>query len=315
MRRYFILILLYFFAQTLFAQDSADAGKEKTDDYSREIFLQAQFYPNPRPKLGFTQYFTFPFLQGESPLTEDNNIKLALTAVVTPVSLGGLVGVVWTPIAFFQLNAGGLLGSGWNIHAFGADAYGIGKNQPDDKGYSKNVGKAFDGMHWNLHTGGTLQFDLAALFPGDWNHVVAKIEQSIIYKGNTNAKKHEAWFFENDDGENTNGFNYFGSYLVGYQMPIFLSMAALLVESDLYLYDMPNREKWGDDKMRWVFSGVLGFNIKNQFEILLITQFQLARNYQEHNWQELYYRYRTLNNSKPYNFEIYRIAAILTYKF
>jgi len=306
---------MFLFAQTLFAQDNEDTAEEKPEIYSREIFLQAQFFPAPRPKLGFTQYFTFPFLQGESPLTEDNNIRLALTATATPVSLGALVGAVWTPVAFFQINAGGLIGSGWNVTALGATAYGIGLNKPDSKGRSQNVGNAFDGMHWNLHTGGTIQFDLAALIPGDWNHVVVKIDQSIIHKGNTHAKKHEAWYFENDEGENTNGFNYYGGYIIGYQMPIFLNMVALFVESDLYLYDMPDREKWGDDKIRWTFSGVLSFAIHKQLEILLITQLHLARNYLEQNWEELYYRNRTLNNSKPYNLEFYRLAAIITYKF
>jgi len=315
MRKYFILMLVFLSSQILFAQENADTAKEKPDDYSREIFLQAAYYPGIVAKIGFTQYFTFPFLQGESPLTEDNNIKLGLTAEVSPVSLAGRVGAVWTPIAFFLINAGGGIGSGWNFSLLGSEVYGIGINYPDDNGHSKHKGSAFDGMQWNLYTGGTIQFDLAALIPGDWHHVVAKIDQSIIYKGYTSAEKNEAWYFENDYGENTNGFNYFGSYLVGYQMPLFLDMVAILAESNLYLYDMPNREKWGDNKLRWIISGALSFAVHKQLGILLAAQFETVRNYQEKNWEDLYYRNRTINKSDLYDLKFYRIAAIFTYKF
>lgn len=302
------------FTQALFAQD-AEEKKEKQEEFSRELIMQVSIFPDTKAKLSFTKYFTFMFLQGESPLTEDNNIKLSLTAEVTPVSFGGLVGAIWTPIAFFQLNAGGGIGSGWILRISEDEYYGIGINQADEDGHSKNNGRSFDAIHWNIYAGGVLQFDLAALFPGEWNHIIGKTTHSFFYRGYARAKSDEAWYVENDEGENTNGLSYIGDFLLGYRMPIFLSMAALMVEANLYLDDIPNHGKWGGDKPQWIFSGILNFTIHKQFEILLAVQFQTARNYLEHDWSELYYRNRTINNSRPYNFEFYRLATILTYRF
>ena len=302
--------MLFLIVQMLGAQSAAENTNIET---SRQLVLQLSTLPEA--KLGFTQNFIFPFLQGGSPLTEGNNINLGLTAEVTPISIVGRVSTVWTPIAFFQLSAGGRIGSGWTIELLGSDVYGIGINRPNAQGNSEFSGGGFDGLQWNLYTGGTIQFDFAALFPGDWNHVVALTYHEINYKGYTGAKAGESWYYENDAGENINGFNYYGNFLVGYQMPIFLSMAALLAEMDLYLYDTPNRSQWGDDRIRMFFSAVLNFTVHRQFDITMITQFRTMRNYLEDNWKDLYYRNRTLDTSNPLRLEFYRVAAVLTYKF
>lgn len=298
-----MFLILPQFAQVLFAEDS-----------SSDILLQAT--SAPALKLGFIKHFTFPFLQGEGPLTKDNNIGLSLTGEVSPISLNGLAEVVWTPIAFFQFYTGGRIGSGWNIKLFGGDIYGIGLNKPDASGKAEHDGKAFDGLLWKAQAGAALQADLAAVFPGDWNHVVARSYHEINYQGYTRAGNGESWYFENDNGfagENCNGFNYYGNLLIGYQMPIFLKMVALMTEANLYLYDMPEREKWGDDRIRWTFSCILNFSVTRQIDIALITQFWTQRNYLETNWLDLYYRNRTIDSANPLRLEFYRVAAFLTY--
>jgi hypothetical protein len=301
----FFFILCCFSVQIIFAQDEE---KDKTVNSSGEIVLQLT--TQPAAKLGFTQSFTFSFLQGDSPLTDGNNISLALTAEISPVSLNGLFSAVWTPIAFFQLTAGGRIGSGWNV----GDFYGIGLNYGNEDGKAEHSGSSFDGMLWNIRTGGTLQFDLAAVFPGDWHHVVARSYHEINYAGYTRAEKYQSWYFENDFGENVNGFNYYACNVIGYQMPIFLDMAAFMVETHKYLYNTPDRSRWGDDKYLFIFSGILNFAIHEKFGITAVTQFETQRNFTDSNWEELYYRNRTLNKSKPYILEFYRVAAILTYK-
>jgi hypothetical protein len=145
--------------------------------------------------------------------------------------------------------------------------------------------------------------------------VVARSYHEINYQGYTRAKENESWYYENDDGEIRNGFNYYGNFLVGYQMPIFFNMAAFITEMDLYLYDTPNRGKWGDDRIRWTFSGIFNFTITKQIDISLIAQFRTRKNYQETNWHDLYYQNRTINNSSPLHLEFYRVAAAMTYKF
>jgi len=309
MRRIVFLMLLALFAQALVAQEQPD--NEAASPSSGELTLLVSSLPEM--KVSFTERFSFPFLQGENPLTADNNIGLALTADVSPISLNGVVEAVWTPIAFFQFAAGGRIGSGWNLNLFGSDVHGIGLNRSDTDGNAEHDGAAFDGLLWKLQTGGAFQFDLAALYPGDWHHVVARSYHEINYRGYTRAKDGESWYYENDDGENCNGFNYYGNLLIGYQMPIFFNMAALLAEADLYLYDTPDRDTWGDERIRWTFSTVFGFTVTKQLGITLITQFRTRRNFLESNWQDLYYRNRTIDSSKPLRLEFYRVAAALTY--
>ena len=291
----------------------AESETDGQVSFSQDIVLQISTLPEA--KLGYNAHFRFPFLQGKSPLTADNNIGLDLGAEVSPVSLNTKAEAVWTPIAFFQLAAGGRMGSGWKITLFGADAFGIGINRPDAEGNAEHSGSGFDGLLWKAYAGGAVQFDMAALYPGDWHHLVARSWHEINYRGYTGARAGESWYYENDDGENVNGFNYYGNLLVGYQMPIFLNMAALLAEADLYLYDTPDRARWGDDKIRWTFSAVFNFVVGRQFNIAVIPQFRTVRNYRESGWEDLYYRSRHIDTSSPLHLEFYRVAAAVSYKF
>ncbi|MDR1239309.1 MAG: hypothetical protein LBK27_04275 [Treponema sp.] len=284
----------------------------------RELTLSLSSLPEAR--LAFNQNFTFPFLQGEHFLTRDNNIRTRLGAELTPVSLNGLADAYWTPAAFFQIRAGTRLGSGWNISLFGAPVYGIGINRPENAAgpllTAERTGDPFDGLYWKLHGGGTLQFDFAALFPGDWHHVVFQSYHEINYRGYTAAGPGEAWVFENDDAENLNGFNYYGNFLLGYQMPIFLNTTGILVEMDKYLYDTPNRNLWGDEKVRWIFSGLFNFTITKRFSAALLVQFRTRRNYEDgdrKNTAHYFYQSRRLDGENPLRLEFYRVAAAMTF--
>jgi hypothetical protein len=304
MRSIFFLILFHIFIFQAVAED--DPGNVTASNE-----LELQISSSPAVKFLFTRNYVFPFLQKEGALFKNNNIELALRAEISPVSLNGLAKAVWTPIAFFQLSAGTRMGSGWNI---GKEVIGIGINYSNAEGKAELSASPFDGLLYKVHAGAVLQADLAAFYPGDWHHVITRTYHEINRHGYTRAKNGESWYFENDEGENCNGFNYYGNLLIGYQMPIFLNMVALLTEANLYLYDTPNRSYWGDDKIRWTFSGVLLFSITRQFSAALIVQFITQRNFVQSNWKDLYYQNRQLNTSSPMYLEFYRVAAILTYK-
>lgn len=285
----------------------------------REIALTISSLPEA--KLAFNQNFTFPFLQGGHFLTRDNNIRLKLTAEATPISLNGLADVYWTPAAFFQVRAGTKLGSGWNIELFGAPVYGIGTNRPQSAGgeglvSAERAGSPFDGLYWKVLGGGTLQFDFAALFPGDWHHVVFQSYHELNYRGYTGAGPDVAWVFENDDAENRNGFNYYGNILLGYQMPVFLNTLGLLVEMDKYLYGTPHGDDWGDEKVRWIFSGLFNFTVTEWFGAALLVQCRTRRNYEDgdlKNKAHYFYQSRTLDRETPLRLEFYRVAVVLTF--
>ena len=267
---------------------------------------------------GFTKRFEFPFLRGENPLTAGNGVKLALTAKFSPVSINGLAEAVWTPVAFFQLAAGGRAGSGWYLDFFGGDNYGLSLNLEDSAGCAEIAKGGLDGAILKAHGGGALQFDLSAIIPGGWNHVVARTYHEFNYKTYTAAKKGEAWYDENDDGENCNGANYYGNLLIGYQMPVFVNTIALLAEAHRYLYNYDThgfyRDGWRENDVRWVISGVTQYTLTNQLDAALIAQFRTRKNYTDDNWKELYYRNRNINKSDPQRVEFYRLVAALTYK-
>jgi len=306
MKKLAILLLILIFTQPLFAE-------ETEPNPSNSLLLQISTLPEL--KLSYSFKYKIPFLQGDGPLTKGNNINLGLSAEISPISLNGLAEAVWTPIAFLEFSAGGRVGSGWNIELLGSDVYGIGTYNKNKSDGSKEIdGDAFDGLLWKAQAGGAFQFDLAAIAPGDWNHIVFRSYHEINYKGYTKAKDNEAWIYENDDGENCNGFNYYGNFLLGYQMPIFLNTVAILVEMDKYLYDMPNRDVWGDDLIRWTFSGVLSFTVTKKFGIAIITQFRTRRNFVEKDWEQRYYRDRTVKTSDPIDLKFYRVAGAFTYK-
>ena len=304
MKRTALFLIVVLSAQAMiFAED------EKTGvELSSELFMQISSLPEA--KIGFTQNFRFPFLQGKSPLTSGNNINLALTAEVTPISLNGIFNVVWTPIAFVEIDAGIRLGAGWPIKLFGNDLYGTGLNLAS--GYD---GRAFDALLWKAHFGAAFQFDLAAVVSGDWNSVIFRTYHEVNYHGNTRAGRHQAWYYENDDGENMNGFIYYGNIVLGYQMPIFLNMIGIMAEMDLYLYDTPGRELWGDNLIRWHLSAILNFQVTEKFSIAVITQFRTRRNFTDAT-RDLHYQSRIMDPSQiSQSFKFYRVAGILTYKF
>ena len=307
-----ILLVVLFALPLLGAQENEASA-------SSEVVLQISSLPEA--KLLFTQSFKFPFLAGSGALTKGNNINFALTGEATPITLGGLFEVTWTPIAFIQIVAGGRVGSGWRIK-LGGYVNGIGINNEDGLNNSEWVGSAFDGVLWGVHWGGTFQFDFGAIFPSDWTHVVFRTYHEINYAGNTAAAQGESWYFESDAGENINGFNYYGNFLVGYQMPIFLDTVGILTEMELYLYDTPGRAQWGDDLIRWKFGLLTHFTLSKdkKWGAALLVQFRTMRNFTNYTPKpkrddHLYYRQRLLDTNNKLRLEFYRVAAVFSYKF
>lgn len=318
MKKICFLLMLALAAQMVIAQDLPQESQiqemEKTQDITTMGFL-IQATSSPTLKLCFFDRFNIPFLQGIGPLTKDNSINLGITGELSPVSLNAIIDSIWTPIAFFQLSSGGRIGTGWNISLFGNDIYGIGLNRPDEDGKSEHSGSSFGGFFYKAHMGAALQADLAAVLPGNWKHVVMRTYHEINYSGFSRAGKRDSWYFESDEGENCNGFNYYFNFLLGYQMPIFFNLVAVFAEGNRYLYDTPDRTKWGEDYFRWTFSLIMNFTLTKNIEITLIPQLWTRRNYLEENWSDLYYRNCTVKRSNPYHLEFYRVAGFISYKF
>lgn len=142
-------------------------------------------------QLTINQSFIFPLLVGNGFLTEGNNFRVNLSADISPVSVNGTTEFIFTPIAVFQLVAGGALGSGWNIPiANGMRINEPGRNEDGTlNGSNKLVGAAFDGFVWTVKGGAILKFDFAAVSPGDWHHIVFRVYQGFRYRAIHNCGK------------------------------------------------------------------------------------------------------------------------------
>jgi hypothetical protein len=310
----FAAILLTFLHAPLWPEEAAGEPFPAVSDSTTVDIAVSTL---PEAALSITEKLSIPFLRGNSPLTEGNNLSASFTAEFSPISINGYAEFVWTPFAFLQLVSGGWAGSGWNIELFGSDVRGIGINRRRADGTTWTDAEAFGGLIWLAKTGAVFQFDAAALFPGDWNHVVFRVYQELNYSSFSSAKAGESWYHNNDSGENRNGRNYYASYLFGYQMPqkpLFLDTAALMAEQYRFLYDEPGGDAWGDDLDLWKLSLLLNFGFTDWFSTALITQFRTMRNFSGATSDREFYQDRRMADGNPMRLEFYRVAAILSFK-
>jgi hypothetical protein len=231
-----------------------------------------------------------PYLTGPGPLTSGNNLAFSITGALTPVSTRFELETTLTPIAFLNVYAGIMLGTGWDIGLFN----GMGLNA-DGSGEPESA--SFQGVVTNLWIGGTFQFDLAALVPGDWTHVVIFLSPKLQHACFSGADKEEAWMWEADIGENFNGFKCFGSYFLGYQMPLILDTVGLLLETERnlgYIKDLSPKSVggWGSDFVLITVGPVLNFTLSEKSSLAVLIQFRRERLYAEPNIFANYYENR-----------------------
>lgn len=282
--------------------------------------LEFQVSSQPEAKLRLSQRFAFPFLRGRNPLTSGNNIAAVLAAEVSPVAVNGSGEIIWTPAAFFLLSGGGRAGSGWNIPL----GKGIGINSPQNENgalprKAEIDGSAFDGLQWSAWGAGTLQFDLGAVIPGDWTHILFQSRQEFRYSTYTRAGSEDAWIFENDDGENKNGWTYHASYVLGYQMPQspVVDTIGFMAELKKPLYNTPGGDFWGENLGTWIFSGLLNLSVHPRLSATLALQMRTRRNHGSSNFKDTDYFYQDLelqSEEGRRRILFYRAALIFNWK-
>ena len=218
-----------------------------------------------------------PFLSGAGALTSGNNVTFAITGALTPVSTRLELRATLTPIAFLNVFAGTMLGTGWDIGLFN----GMGLNA-DGSGVPESA--SFQGVVLEPWIGGTFQFDLAALVPGDWTHLVTLVSPKLQYAWFSGADKGEAWMWEGDNGENFNGFMFYGSYFLGYQMPLVLNTVGILLETEQnlgYVKDLSTMDSggWGSDHVLITVGPVFNLTLSESSSLAVLFQFRRERLY------------------------------------
>jgi hypothetical protein len=169
-----------------------------------------------------------------------------------------------------------MTGTGWNYDLFGKiPLVGLGLNRKmnDDDSKDGVDGNGLDGAVWNVRLGNTFQFDFAAIFPDDWNHVVVQVYNEIQYYAYTNAKSDEFWYYQMDDGMNQNAFRYKFETVLGYAMPIFIDLVGVQFSGTLPFYNI----KTGDNVRAIGFSldtaFLVNFNINKHLSIITLARF------------------------------------------
>jgi hypothetical protein len=242
-----------------------------------ETRMEAAFFASTRGEMAafFRPQWKFPFLQGESPLTSDNNIALKLEAGLSPIYIGLTGNADLTVFPFLFFRAGGQIATGWNYDLFGEVpliGLGVNKRKSADDKHDGVIGNGLDGVAWDLHFGSMLQFDLAAFFPGDWNHVVAQAYNEIQYFAYTKANDDEFWYFLGDDGMNRNAFRYKFTAFVGYMMPIFVDMVGVQFEGTLPFYNNEIGSDIRDVGFSFTDSFIVNFKINTSWSIMTIVR-------------------------------------------
>lgn len=261
----------------------------------------------PQALVGVTQNFKVPLMQFDNPLTKDNNINFKIGAELSPISFEGKFGIVWTPIAFLEFYTESRVGSGWNIKTL----YGLALNK-NNAGKSNYIPLNFSKYIYSFSFGGAFQFDLGAVIPNDWSHVVFRTDQAALYKAMSGVDSETSWLYQADSGENRNGWKYQASYLIGYKMPIFLDLIAMKIDVEKKLFASPkglDNKVWGENLLLTTFGPIINFNIKKDYNIMLLAQWQTKPLYKGGGEAD-FYQTRVLDTDKKTQVKFYQIGIV-----
>jgi hypothetical protein len=103
--------------------------------------------------------------------------------------------------------------------------------------------------------------------------------------------------WEDDRGENFNGFRFYGSYFLGYRMPLVLDTVGLLLETGQNLgyvreLDSKDPEEWGSNYVQITIGPVFNFTLAESSSLTVLFQLRRERLYDEPSIFAKYFRNR-----------------------
>ncbi len=241
---------------------------------------------------GIAHTIRWPLLVGEGPLMEGNNLTLALSAELTPVSITAGAQVTVTPLAVTEIAAGAAAGTGWSL----GSSNGLGRNLPGPE-YDAVEQEPFSGLVLSGWVSAALQFDFAAVWPGDWHHVVVAAGPKLEYWTFTNADEDTAWEWQADHGENFNGWRLSTSTILGYRMPLRVDTVGLMVSTVQNLGRNRSRspmdeDGWGSDFVRVTISPLAAMGLSQRLRLTALLQMQTEPDYTDETIGNRYFELR-----------------------
>lgn len=243
-------------------------------------------------------------LQGESFLTKDNKFKITGKAKLSPVTTGLDIDLLLTPVAFLDFYIGTGFDTGW----FALNVVGLGLN---NEGTTPNEAP-FQGALSQTWVGGTFKFDLAAVLPGDptWKHIVLLSNHKYTYKHFSEAENSDPWVFQGADS--FNHLEYKSTTLLGYQMPLILETAGLLIETTHKIHADDN---FNTDFVKVRFGGIFNLKFNEQHSLAILPQFTTRERYTDSSVKEEHFTNREVDSTSPIYYDFERVALSYTYKF
>ena len=245
-------------------------------------------------------------IPGDGILTSGNNIKLNGSFELSPVSIKPGFSVTYTPLALLNVQAGANILTGWFLPGLNVQGVGLWDG-------TKYVSKDLNAVVHEVWAQATLQFDLAAVMPGDWNHVVTLNTFKLSHTGlsGKEAANGTAWLLQGS-GEKVNGFKYNANFTFGYQMPLLLNMVGAQVILNGYLGDAYKEYKALDGFMTTNICPTMIFKFNDQHNLALQFQFTTRPSYAVATKGS-----ERLNNTLPVGSEMFfdRIALSYTVSF
>ena len=219
--------------------------------------------------------YTIPCAFSDSPFFSGNTFKLDGYLEATPVSISPGAKVIFTPIAFLQLSAGANIATAWDF---------IGINGLAEYNQATDEYVAFDSFtaYYKVWAQGMFQFDLAALVPGDWTHIVT-MDSYLIYYEDITGGSDVAWKYQGV-GERFSVPAYYSSLVVGYQTPVVPVLNTVAVQTELTGYLNTDTigdyyDDWDPSFMKVSISPLAILNLSSKDSLVVLAGFSSRRTY------------------------------------
>lgn len=234
-------------------------------------------------KTTFNAECKIPAPLGKHFLLKDSNVRIKTAFELCPVTVRPLVSVSFTPLPFLVFSTGASIGTGWSACGF----KGLCKLDENGKISKKSIEyenlTPFGNYYYDFWFSGLFQFDTGAIFPGDWTHAVMQASYTVSYVGVTGVDDGKIWLWQLV-GNNCNGWRYTANFVLGYQMPLPLSMIA--VNTDVYaLFNSDDygiySSSYNGDFTNVTISPMLKFDFSKKDSLFVLFEFKKRRSFEE----------------------------------
>ena len=271
-----------------------------------------------------------PFLTADNSLFSGNNIRVNLNTKINPAAIGIGMDFVITPVAFYYFSFGFNINGGWGIPGM---CNGLARNiKGEPEGYG------FMGPLVEISFENVLQFDASYLMPEKfkrWTHIIFLSSALFKYKALASINENEPFYYENDIGENLNGWEFNSTFILGYKIPVIeddigengrflkfnndnfaITMVMMVTIEQLRLTHNSDstisNKGWGSDFVNVRFGPVINFDLPRNFFTLIQFQFANDKRYTEDTFGNKFYQDRVYED---YFLYFRRIGMMFGWRF